>query len=118
MRFRFFDPFLARLASKLAKSANMTQKIYFLNIFNMGPRALDCTPKQSDSRERSAQPDNRLWPLSSWTLTGRLSCGCGRPSQTSHFAEPERLAIHQKEQNLMAISNPFKKKQKRFHEES
>ncbi len=29
-------PFRARLAYKLAKSANMTQKIFFPNIFNMG----------------------------------------------------------------------------------
>ncbi len=34
--FRFFEPFYARLTSKFAKSANMTQKIIFSNYFNMG----------------------------------------------------------------------------------
>ncbi len=34
--FRFFEPFRARLTSKFAKSANMTQKIIFSNYFDMG----------------------------------------------------------------------------------
>jgi hypothetical protein len=31
----FFEPFRARLTSKFAKSANMTKKIIFSNVFDM-----------------------------------------------------------------------------------
>jgi hypothetical protein len=34
--FRFFAPFRARLALKFAKRVDMTQKIFFPNIFYMG----------------------------------------------------------------------------------
>jgi hypothetical protein len=34
--FRFFEPFRSRLTSKFAKSANMTQKMFVSNYFDMG----------------------------------------------------------------------------------
>jgi hypothetical protein len=38
MRFPIFLPFRVRLASKFAKSANMTLKLFVQHIFNMGIR--------------------------------------------------------------------------------
>jgi hypothetical protein len=35
-KFRFFELFLARLAYKFAKSANMTPEVFFVNIFKIG----------------------------------------------------------------------------------
>ena len=64
------------------------------------PRALSCTPKQLDSREKSAR--NRRppygpitlygpWPQSRWTWTGRRNSI--RQSRTPHAALPRGQAV-------------------------
>ena len=64
------------------------------------PRTLSCTPKQLDSREKSARRDRPSygpitlygpWPQSRWTWTGRLAAK--RLSQTPHSARPEWPAV-------------------------
>jgi hypothetical protein len=64
------------------------------------PRALSCTPKQLDSREKvgtERQPSYGPitlygpWPQSRWTLTGRHTVR--RLSQTLHSARPQRPAV-------------------------
>jgi hypothetical protein len=64
------------------------------------PRALSCTPKQLDSREKPARRDvppygpitlYGPWPQSRWTWTGRPAAM--RLSRTPHSARPQRPAV-------------------------